>query len=355
MGKKLATQSTSQSRSKSKSKSKSGSSGLPLSKQELTKIHDLMVKSRALEERMIKIYKVGEAYFWIGGPGEEAFGVPLGMLANKGQGFDHDWLHLHYRCSPTLIAMGMDFLTPIRLIMNKATDKCTGGRNFSNHYSFPEWNVAPVTSPIGVQYSIGIGTAWAQKRRKAKGITIITGGDAGSAEGDFASGLIWASRKGSELPMLITVQNNKWGISTHYDEQHGEAHVSDRGIPFKMRTAVINGNDPIESYIRLGEEMAYIRKTGKPVVLEASVSRLFGHSSADGVNRRDELDCLEEFEKLLLKKDVLTEKKIKQIKDDYDKEAQNAQIKARAELSPEASTIWDHFYVNSESGDWRDF
>ena len=99
--------------------SKSGSSGLPLSKQQLIKLYDLMVKSRVLEERMIKIYKVGEAYFWIGGPGEEAFGVPLGMLASKGKGFDHDWMHLHYRCSATLIAMGMDFKTPLRLIMNK--------------------------------------------------------------------------------------------------------------------------------------------------------------------------------------------------------------------------------------------
>ena len=46
----------------------------------------LMVKSRVLEERLIKIYKAGEAYFWIGAPGEEAFGVPLGMLVHKGQG-----------------------------------------------------------------------------------------------------------------------------------------------------------------------------------------------------------------------------------------------------------------------------
>ncbi len=314
-----------------------------------------MVKSRALEERMIKVYKVGEAYFWIGGPGEEAFGVPLGLLANKGQGVDHDWMHLHYRCSATLIAMGMDFKTPLRLIMNKASDKCTGGRNFSNHYAFPEWNVAPVTSPIGVQYSIAIGTAWAQKRNKGKGVTIVTGGDAGSAEGDFASCLIWASRRGNELPMLITVQNNKWGISTHYDDQHGEDHVSDRAQPFKIRNCVINGNDPIESYIRMEEELQYIRKTGKPVVMETTVSRLYGHSSADGANLREGVDCLKEFESLLLKKDIITEKKVKDIKDNYAKEAKQAQIEVRDELDPVASSVWDHYYVNNESGDWRTF
>ena len=49
----------------------------------LVHIHDLMVKARALEERMIRMYKQNEGYFWLGGPGEEAFNVPLGLLADK--------------------------------------------------------------------------------------------------------------------------------------------------------------------------------------------------------------------------------------------------------------------------------
>lgn len=333
--------------------STSGDLGLP--RDLLLRIYDLMVKSRVLEERMIKIYKVGEAYFWIGGPGEESFGVPLGLLSNKGQGVNHDWFHLHYRCTSTLVALGMNMIDPIRLIMNKATDRNTGGRNFSNHYSYPEWNVAPVSSPIGVQYSIAIGTAWVQKRRKAKGISIVTGGDAGSAEGDFASCLIWASRRGQELPLLITVQNNRWGISTSYEGQHGEDHVSDRGRPFHMRTAVINGNDPIESYIRLGEEMDYIRQTGKPVVLEAHVSRLYGHSSASGANLVDEEDGLKDFEQKLLKHGVLTEKNIKVVWKNYETEAQRVQEKVRGEVEPRADSIWDHYFVGGENGDWRDF
>ena len=34
-----------------------------------------MIRTRALEERSIKMSKSGEAYFWIGGPGEESFNV----------------------------------------------------------------------------------------------------------------------------------------------------------------------------------------------------------------------------------------------------------------------------------------
>ncbi len=172
---------------KKKSAKKKTGKSLGLPKEILLHMHSLMVKARVLEERLIKIYKAGDAYFWIGSPGEEAFGVPLGLLADKGHGPMHDYLHLHYRGTPTLVAMGMPMIDSIRLIMNKATDPSTGGRNFCNHYCFPQWNVIPVGSPIEVQYGTAMGTAHVQKRTPgSKGLSIVTGGDAGTAEGDFA-------------------------------------------------------------------------------------------------------------------------------------------------------------------------
>jgi 2-oxoisovalerate dehydrogenase E1 component alpha subunit len=342
------------SKTKAKAAGKSKKS-LPLSKDILLQMHSYMVKSRVLEERLIKIYKAGEAYFWIGAPGEEAFGVPLGMLVHKGHGPQYDYLHMHYRATPTLVAMGLPMIDSIRLIMNRATDRSTGGRNFSNHYCFPEWNVVPVSSPIEVQYGTAMGTAHVQKRTKGHAISIVTGGDAGTAEGDFASCLIWASRPGNELPILITVQNNKWGISTSYDTQHGEKHVADRGKAFNMRTAIINGNDPIETYLALQAEMAYIRKTRKPVLLEAEVSRLYGHSSATGANLIPEKDCLLNFEKTLLEHDVVKEPALKQIWKDYEEEARQTQEAVRLEPAPAAESVWDHTYANGENADWRKF
>lgn len=331
------------------------SKSLPLPKELLIKMHDLMVKSRVLEERLIKIYKSGEAFFWIGAPGEEAFGVPLGLLVNKGQGPQYDYLHLHYRGTPTLVAMGMPMIDSIRLIMNRKTDVCTGGRNFSNHYCFPQWNVVPVGSPIEVQYGMVIGTARVQKRHKTKALSIVTGGDAGTAEGDFATCLIWSSRPKQELPVLITVQNNKWGISTDYDSQHGEKNIADRGKAFGIRTRVINGNDPIESYLALKEEMEYIRKEQRPVLLEAHVSRLFGHSSASGANPVSELDCVKEFEEKLLGMDLISSKQTQELWTRYEEEARKAQEQVRQEPGPEAESVWDHFYANNENGDWRKF
>lgn len=321
-------------------------------------ILDLMIKARVLEERLIKVYKTGDSFFWIGGPGEEAFGVPLGLLVDKGHGPAHDYLHMHYRATPTLIAMGMTMADSLRLMMNRATDPSTGGRNFCNHYCFPEWNVVPITSPIEVQYGFAIGTAMAQRRRRPSGnraLTLITGGDAGSAEGDFASSLIWASRPGNELPMFITIQNNRWGISTSYQTQHGEKHVSDRAKAFGIRTTVVNGNDPVETYLAVQTEMEYIRRTGKPVCAEFEVSRLYGHSSADGANRRDGIDPVTQFEKRIVDQKFASSADVKAIWEKYEQESVAAADLVRREPVPEASSIWNHVYVGNENADWRKF
>jgi 2-oxoisovalerate dehydrogenase E1 component alpha subunit len=255
-------------------------------------------------------------------------------------------------------------LDSIRLMMNRATDPSTGGRNFCNHYCFPQWNVVPVTSPIEVQYGMAVGTAIAQKRRWTKTadgkssknpISIVTGGDAGTAEGDFASSLIWASRPGSELPMFITVQNNKWGISTSFDTQHGEKYIADRGKAFGIRTAVINGNDPIETYLAVQAEMEYIRKTGKPVLAEFRVSRLFGHSSASGANRESDVCPIELFEKKLVDQKYITSASVKEIWKRYDEESKRAAEQARTEPVPTRESVWDHVYANNENADWRKF
>ncbi len=332
-----------------------------LDRQLLITMHQLMVKTRVLEERLIKIYRAGESFFWIGGPGEEAWGVPVGLLVNKGRGPLFDYVHLHYRCSPTLMAMGVSMVDSIRLMMNRSTDPSTGGRNFSNHFSIPEWNIAPVTSPLEVQYPIACGTAHAQKRHHTKNynknaITIVTGGDAGTAEGDFASALILASRKGQELPVLLTVQNNKWGISTSYEGQHGETFIADRAKAFNIKSQVINGNDPVETYLAVQENINYIRKTGQPAFIEAQVSRLYGHSSASGANQiPNEVDPVKEFEKRLLKAGLITEKESQKIWDDFEAEGVRATEIARSEPVPTADSIWNHTFVGNENADWRKF
>src|SRR5437016_916742 len=151
-----------------------------LSADRCREIFRIMVRSRVMEERMIKMSKSGEGYFWIGGPGEEAFNVCLGLQVKKGQGPAFDYLHLHYRNSSTLVAMGMPLIEGLRQMAMTATDTHSVGRNFAGHFSHREWNIIPVTSVIEVQYAMAPGTALVQKRHGGDGITIVTGGEAGT-------------------------------------------------------------------------------------------------------------------------------------------------------------------------------
>ena len=322
-----------------------------LPKDLLVQMYEQMLESRLLEERLIKIYKSGSGYFWIGGPGEEAFGVPLGHLIKKG----HDYLHLHYRCTPTTVALGMDTKESLRMMMNKATDIHSGGRNFIHHYCNKKWKLMPVTSPIGVQYSIAIGTAWIQRRSSSDDITIVTGGDAGTHEGDFATCLIWSSRPKKELPILITVQNNNWGISTHYSEQHSEKNITDRGKAFGIKTCVINSMDPEDTYIKLKELIDYVRVKRKPALVEIKVSRLYGHSSSSGANFIDEPDPLKMFEEKLLKLDIIKESQVSKLYKEIDEKLVNQAKLIEKEPDPEGDSIWDNVYYKSENADWRKF
>ena len=318
----------------------------PLDREQLLRIHELMVKSRALEERLIQMYKQGHGYFWIGGPGEEAFNVPLGMLIKKGEGLDYDYLHFHYRNSATLIAMGEEPIHALRQMKNTATDPYSGGRNFIGHFAKKEWNLTPVTSPIEVQYAMAPGTAWAQRRHGGDGITIVTGGDAGTAEGDFASCLVWSTRPGMELPILIIVTNNAWGISTPCSQVNACAQISDRGKAFGMRTRTINGNDPIEAFAALREAMDYVRAERKPFLLEAMVSRLYGHSSASGANFvGNEEDCIKTFEERLEKDGVLTRQRADAVRKRWNDEIAELARVVIHEPQPEGSTVWQHIFA----------
>ena len=325
---------------------------LPLDPERLRFMHETMLKARCLEERLIAMYKSGHGYFWIGGPGEEAFNVPLGMLIKKGQGPAFDLCHFHYRQSATLLAMGEQPLGAIRQMKNTATDPYSGGRNFAGHFSKKEWNIVPVTSPIEVQYSMVAGTALAQKRLGGDAISIVTGGDAGTAEGDFASCLVWASRPGQELPVLIIVTNNKWGISTPYSQVQGVSRISDRGAAFNMRSKSIDGNDPISAYLELKEAIEYVRTERKPYLVEAFVSRLYGHSSASGANMTSlEADCLAMFEDKLDSHGVLSKADAKKLREKYSEQMADWARAVKDEPMPAPESIWNHVFAGEPGKD----
>jgi 2-oxoisovalerate dehydrogenase E1 component alpha subunit len=311
-------------------------------------LHRVMVRTRLMEERMIRMSKSGESYFWIGGPGEEAFNACLGLQVKKGQGPAYDFLHLHYRNAATLIAMGMPLIDSIRQMAMTATDPHSMGRAFPGHYARRDWNVVPVSSVLEVRHTMAPGTALMQKRHGGDGITICVGGEASTAEGDFASCLIWSTRPGQELPVLIVVMNNGWGVSTPAESQHGEEHIIDRGRAFGMAGEVVDGNDAIASWHAIRRGMEHCREQRRPYMIEAKVSRLYGHSSSSGCHRvPDEPDCIRLFERKLRQADVLSAAEIQQVHRDAEAEVDAAYEQAMREARPTVDDLHLYSYAPS--------
>jgi 2-oxoisovalerate dehydrogenase E1 component alpha subunit len=294
-----------------------------------------MVRTRALEERSIKMSKSGEAFFWIGGTGEEALNVCLGLQLHKGQGPAYDYLHLHYRNAGILLAMGMPMIDHFRQLAMTATDRHSHGRNFVGHYAIPEWNVVPVTSVIEVQMVMAPGTALMQKRHGGEGLSLAVSGDAGTAEGDFESCMLWSSRPGNELPVLIVVANNGYGISTTHESQHAVKQIATRGEPYGIRHETIDGNDPVVTWNAVDRAMRYVRSQRKPYILEAMVSRLHGHSSSSGAQRNwQEPDTVALFEQNLIDCGVIDADQVVAMREDAKHEADDAAVKVASEPRP---------------------
>ncbi|MBI2806716.1 MAG: thiamine pyrophosphate-dependent dehydrogenase E1 component subunit alpha [Planctomycetes bacterium] len=317
-----------------------------LSAERCLQIHRIMVRARAMEERMIKMSKSGEGFFWIGGPGEEAFNACLGLQIKKGQGPTFDFLHLHYRNSATMIAMGMELIDGIRQMGMTWTDPFSAGRNFPSHFSRKEWNVVPVSSVIEVQFAMAPGTALVQKRH-GDGVTIVVGGDAGAAEGDFTTCMLWSSRPGNELPVLMITMNNGWGISTAHCTQHSCEHTIERGKAYGIAGEVVDGNDPVASWFAIERALRYVRSTRSPFMLEAMVSRLHGHSSSSGAPRSADPDCLALFEERLLSANVIDRPGLERVHREARQEVDAAVEKAGQEKKPTPAEIEKFTYAPS--------
>ncbi|MFO0811053.1 MAG: thiamine pyrophosphate-dependent dehydrogenase E1 component subunit alpha [Gemmataceae bacterium] len=312
-------------------------------------LYRIMLRCRIMDERCIKMSKSGEAFFWVGGPGEEAFNACLGLQVKRGQGPAFDYLHLHYRNAALMLAMGMPILDHVRQMAMAKTDPHSMGRNFVCHYSKRDWNVIPVTSVIEVQYVMAPGTALVQKRHGGDGVSIVIGGDAGTAEGDFASCMIWSTRPSQELPVLMVVTHNGWGISTPAAQQHSEKRIIDRGTAFGIPGEVVDGNDIVASWHAIRRGLAHCRLERKPYMIEAKVSRLHGHSSSSGAARvPGEPDCVALLENRLLDAGILDGDEVTRIRDEAKADVEAAVQQAVREPKPTKDDVYTHTYAPSK-------
>jgi 2-oxoisovalerate dehydrogenase E1 component alpha subunit len=154
--------------------------------------------------------------------------------------------------------------------------------------------------------------------------------------------------------MLMIVTNNKYGISTPWEGQHGEKFVADRGKAFGIKTNVINGNDVWEAWEGLESAIDYVRTERKPMLLEVAVSRLYGHSSASGAPRWNELDCIDVFEEKLIKQKVMTKDECKSVHEKMLAKITEAYKQVQKEPFPTPDSIYDHVWADNNGDNGRD-
>ncbi len=206
-----------------------------------------------------------------------------------------------------------------------------------------------------MQFAMAPGTALVQKRHGQKnpteneGISVVVGGEAGTAEGDFESCLNWSTRPGVELPVLMLVTNNHYGISTDLDAVHTHRPIADRAIPYGVRSETIDGNDPVATWHGIDRAMRYCRRERKPFLLEAMVSRLHGHSSSSGAQRNwNETDPLATFEQKLIDAGAIDTNAVRAMKDEAKAEADAAVVETMKEPEPTREDVYAFTYANSD-------
>ena len=93
--------------------------------------------------------------------------------------------------------------------------------------------------------------------------------------------------------------------------------------------------------------MHHCRTSRRPYLLEARVSRLYGHSSSSGAPRSHEADCIKLFESKLMAAHWLDRETMEQVHLDAKEEANAGVAQAMEEAKPQAADVEKHTYAPS--------
>ena len=129
----------------------------------LTQIYRTMLLSRRLDEKMVTLLKQGKGFFHIGCAGHEAAQAAVACYSRPG----YDWFVPYYRDLCMALSLGMTSKDMLLAHLAKADDPNSGGRQMSEHFSSPEFNILTTSSSVGAQYLPALGAALAMQTQQA--------------------------------------------------------------------------------------------------------------------------------------------------------------------------------------------
>jgi len=317
--------------------------GLPPEK--LVEMYECMLRTRAMDERMINLQRQGRIGFYVPSTGEEAAQVGSGMVFGA-----DDWIFPSYRMPGTLLMRGASPRAMIANCYGNSEDLCLG-RQMPVHYSFAEQNVVSISSPIGTHIIHAVGTAYAMKLRKTKAVAGVFFGDGGTSSNDFHSGMnfagVWKS------PAVFVCSNNQWAISVPFEKQTASESVAIKAEAYGMPGVRVDGNDVLAVYQAVSAAVERARAGDGPTLLELMTYRRGPHSSSDDPTRyrgdqADEWlsrDPILRFRKFLERQDLWSEdqeqESVTRVKDEL-----NAAIKEVEKLpAPALETMFTDVFA----------
>lgn len=313
-----------------------------LSQDELLMLYRAILKPRLIEEKMLSQLRLGKISKWFSSFGQEAISVGVALGMNK----DEYILPMHRNLG---IFTGRDL--PLEQLFMQFQGKEAGftkGRDRSFHFGTKKHHLVGMISHLGPQLGIADGIALASKLGKENKATIVFCGDGGASEGDFHEALnvatVW------DLPVIIGIENNAWGLSTPSREQFRCKQFIDKAIGYGMpqEDAIqVDGNNIIEVYNVVKQAAESIRKNPRPILMEFMTFRLRGHEEASGtkyypeglIESWEQKDPVDNYEAWLLEKNIITEKDILDIRNQIKAEINDA-LKiayAEADITPDTS------------------
>ena len=240
------------------------------------RIYAWMQLARTGDNRILDLFRQGLIKGTVtGGQGNEGLVVPLALLADKAidvVSFSHRGLGGHLVWSDHL----GDHLN--QYFANAASP--TLGREGNIHHGNPAHRSLPMISHLGAMLSTVAGATDSQRRFGRPAVGLAFFGDGASSTGDVHETLNLASLL--SLPVIFVIENNRYAYSTPLPEQFAAGtELWRRAAGYGMEGFTLDATD-VESCTRtLAATLAKVRKTSRPVLIEAQTLRLRGHAAYD--------------------------------------------------------------------------